>query len=128
MRKTCSSDREKPLKFSTFSLEFEKILRSQEQFIQTVKGNNRMLLTCSWRFLISNKLEVLELRLNELLGFRNMQGKLENKFSYCSMKENAKVCSLASLNIKQTFASHCTNSRTFSQFCMRQKVYFHRYW
>ena len=31
-------------------------------------------LTCSWRFLISDKLEQLELK----LGFRNMQEKLEN--------------------------------------------------
>ena len=34
VRKNCSSDQEK------FSLEFAKFLRSQEQFIQTVKGQN----------------------------------------------------------------------------------------
>jgi hypothetical protein len=32
---------------------------------------------CSWRFLISNKLEQLEIILEKLLGFRNMQEKLE---------------------------------------------------
>ena len=35
-------------------------------------------LTCSWRFLISNKLEQLKLILEKILGFRNMQEKLEN--------------------------------------------------
>ena len=40
MRKNCSSDREKLLKFEAESREFSKILRSLEQFIQTVKGQN----------------------------------------------------------------------------------------
>ena len=38
MRKNCSIDREKLLKFK--GREFAKILRSQEQFIQKVKGQN----------------------------------------------------------------------------------------
>ena len=38
--KKCSSDREKILKFEAEDREFAKILRSQEQFIQTVKGQN----------------------------------------------------------------------------------------
>ena len=38
MRKNCSSDREKLLKFKAKGREFEKKLRSLEQFIQTVKG------------------------------------------------------------------------------------------
>ena len=46
---------------------------------RTVKGQNNLweqnaFLACTWRFLISNKLE--ELKFN--LGFRNMQEKLEN--------------------------------------------------
>ena len=36
-------------------------------------------LTCSWRFLISNRLEQLEFKLERLLGFRNLQEILENK-------------------------------------------------
>ena len=36
----CSSDREKLLKFEAACREFAKILRSLEQFIQTVKGQN----------------------------------------------------------------------------------------
>ena len=36
----CSSDREKLLKFEAEGREFAKILRSLEQFIQTVKGQN----------------------------------------------------------------------------------------
>ena len=37
VRKNCSNDREKPLKFETEHREFTKDLRSLEQFIQTVK-------------------------------------------------------------------------------------------
>ena len=51
VRKICSSDREKLLKFKAEGREFAKFLRSLEQFIQTVKGQNAFL-TCSWRFLI----------------------------------------------------------------------------
>ena len=38
VRKTCSSDQEKLLKFEAEGREFAKVLRSLEQFIQTVKG------------------------------------------------------------------------------------------
>ena len=38
MRKNCSSDQEKLLKAG--GQEFAKILRSLEQFVQTVKGQN----------------------------------------------------------------------------------------
>ena len=62
MRKNCSSDQEKLLKFEAEGREFANFLRSLEQFIQTVKGQNNFwlqnaFLICSWRFLISNKLE-----------------------------------------------------------------------
>ena len=40
MRKNCSSDREKHLKLEAEGREFSKLLRSLEQFIQTVKGQN----------------------------------------------------------------------------------------
>ena len=40
MRKKCSSYREKMLKFEAEGREFAKILRSLEQFIQTVKAQN----------------------------------------------------------------------------------------
>ena len=36
----CSSDREKFLEFEAEGREFAKILRSLEQFIQTLKGQN----------------------------------------------------------------------------------------
>ena len=36
----CSTGREKLLKFEAEALEFAKILRSLEQFVQTVKGQN----------------------------------------------------------------------------------------
>ena len=62
--KNGSRDREKLLKFETEGQEFAKFLRSQEQFIQTVKGQNNFwkqnaFLTCSWRILISKKIEQL---------------------------------------------------------------------
>ena len=38
--KNCSSDQEKLLKFKAEGQEFAKFLRSLEQFIQTVKGQN----------------------------------------------------------------------------------------
>ena len=40
MRKNCSSDPEKLMKFKDEGREFAKILRSLEQFIQTVNGQN----------------------------------------------------------------------------------------
>ena len=63
--KNCSCDQEKLLKFEDEGWEFAKCLRSREQCIQTVKGQNNFwlqnaFLTCSERFLISNKLEQLE--------------------------------------------------------------------
>ena len=64
VRKNCSSDREKLLKFEAEGWEFAKFLRSLEQFDRTVKGQNNFwkqnaFLTCSWKFLRSNKLEQL---------------------------------------------------------------------
>ena len=71
MRKNCSSDEEKLLKFEAEGREFAKILRSLEQFIRTVKGQNNFWqqnasLTCIWRFLRSNKLEQLEFKLEKM--------------------------------------------------------------
>ena len=40
VRKNCSTDWEKLLKFEAEGREFAKFLRSLEQFIQTVKGQN----------------------------------------------------------------------------------------
>ena len=73
VRKYCSSNREKLLKFEAEGREFENFLRSFEQFIQTVKGQNNLwqqnaFLTCSWKFLISNKLEPLEFKLEKNIG------------------------------------------------------------
>ena len=38
VRKNCSSDKEKLLKFEAEGQEFAKVLRSLEQFVPTVKG------------------------------------------------------------------------------------------
>ena len=40
VRQNCSSDQEKLLKFGAEGWEFAKLLRSLEQFIQAVKGQN----------------------------------------------------------------------------------------
>ena len=42
VRKSCSRDREKLLKFEAEGLEFAKILRSLGQFIQTMKGHGTL--------------------------------------------------------------------------------------
>ena len=73
VRKNCSIDWEKLLKFEAEGQEFPKILRSLEQIIQTVKGQNNFLVTeCFFNlfleFLISNKLEQLELKLEKNIG------------------------------------------------------------
>ena len=43
VRKKCFSDREKLLKFEVEGREFAKFLRSLEQFIQTMRGQNNFL-------------------------------------------------------------------------------------
>ena len=73
VRKNCSSDQEKLLKFEAEGREFVKNLRSLQQFIQTVKGQNNfweqnVFLTCSWRFLIHNKLEQFKFKLEKIIG------------------------------------------------------------
>ena len=45
MRKNCSSDQEKLLRFEAEGREFEIFFRSLEQFIQTVKGQNYFFVT-----------------------------------------------------------------------------------
>ena len=70
MRRNFSCDREKKMKFEAEGREFAKNLRSLEQFIQTVKGQNnfwqqKAFLTCSWRFLRPNKLEQIEFKLEK---------------------------------------------------------------
>ena len=85
MRRNCSSDQEKLLKFEAQGQEFTKILRSLEKFIQKVKGQNIFLVTecffnLSWRFLISNELEQFKFKLEKKMGFRNIQEKFGNNF------------------------------------------------
>ena len=76
VRKNCTIDREKILKFEAEGWEFAKILRSQQQFVQTVKGQNNVwyeqhaFLTCSWRCLRSNKSEQLHFKLENSIGIQ----------------------------------------------------------
>ena len=73
MKTNCSGDREMFLKFEAEGGEFEKTLRSLEQFVGTVKGQNNfwqqnVFITLSWRFLRSNKLENIEFKLEKIIG------------------------------------------------------------
>ena len=74
MRKNCSSDREKLLKFEAESREFSKFLKSLEHFFLTVGqnnfGNKIPFLTCSLRFLIPNynEFDQLKIKLEEIIG------------------------------------------------------------
>ena len=66
------------MKFKAEGREFIRILRSLQQFVQTVKGQNNFwqpnaFLTCSWRFLRSNKLEQLEFK---IFGIQKHTGKV----------------------------------------------------
>ena len=66
MRKNCSSDREKLLKFEAEGREFAKILRSLEQFFLTVGQNNfgnkipNILVT--WGYFVAEKKLLEQLR------------------------------------------------------------------
>ena len=95
-KKNCSNDREKLLKFEAEGQEFAKILRSLEQFIQTVKAvkgqknfwEPNAFLTCSWRFLISNKLEHLKFKLEKIIGMQKHAGKVRKQFFHnCSLDQ-----------------------------------------
>ena len=73
MRIFFSIDRENILKLEAEGREFAKILRSLEQFIQTVKGPNNFwqqnaFLTFSWRFLIYSELEQFKFKLENFFG------------------------------------------------------------
>ena len=80
VRKNCSRDRGKFLKFEAEGREFSKILRSQEQFIQTAKGQNnfwnRMLFKLILEVL-SNTLEQLYFKLEKIIGIWKPTGKKE---------------------------------------------------
>ena len=71
MRKNCSNDREKLMKFEAEGREFANF------FTRTIYSNSERseqfsvtecFLTYSWRFLISNKLEQLEFKLEKNIG------------------------------------------------------------
>ena len=81
MRKNCSTDRETSLKFEAEGQEFAKFLRSLEQFIQAVKGQNNSweqnyFIPFSWKILTSYKLEQLEFKLEKIIGIKKNAGKV----------------------------------------------------
>ena len=66
-------------------------MRSLEQFIQTVKGQNNFsknaFLTCSWRFLRLDKLEQLKFKLKKIIGIEKHAGKVI-KGAYIGIKKS----------------------------------------
>ena len=77
-----------------FSHEFSNILRSPEQFIQTVKCQknfrNNAFLSYSWRFFGSNTLEQLEFKFEKNISdLKIYAGKVRKNF--CNIDENSKT-------------------------------------
>ena len=66
----CSSQRWRPRICQIFEI-------TRTIYSNSERSEQNAILTCSWRFLISNRYS----NWKKLLGFRNMQEKLENKFS-----------------------------------------------
>ena len=78
MRKNCSSDQEKLLKFEAKGREFAKCLRSQKQ-----KVKHNAFLTCFWRFLRYYKLEQLEFKLERIIWIKKHAGKVRKRKMFC---------------------------------------------
>ena len=71
-------------------LVIEKILRSLE-FIQTVIGQNNFsecFFNFSWMFLISNKLEQFEFKLNKIIGIQKHAGKVRKYYPFHTIPWN----------------------------------------
>jgi hypothetical protein len=66
VRKNCSTEREKLLKFEAEGREFEKISANSERSEKSLV--TKCFLTSSWRFIISNKLEQLEFKCEKIIG------------------------------------------------------------
>ena len=86
MRKNCSNDGEKLLKFKVEGREFAKILRSLEYIICSNSERStefffKLFLEVSQNSDMYNKLEQLEFKLEKIIEIqRNMQDKLEKCF------------------------------------------------
>ena len=78
MTKKNSSDQEKLLKFEAEGPEFAKFLRSLEQFISSSERSEQFLETECFVNLFLEVFYVYNLDWKKLLGFINMQEKLEN--------------------------------------------------
>ena len=62
----------------------EKLLKSEGE------GREFAFLTCSWRFLISNKLKQLEYKLEKIIGISKHAGKVRKSFSPIGCAKNDK--------------------------------------
>ena len=80
MRKKCSDDREKLLKFQAEGREFAKCLRLLEQFIQTVKGRSKFFNIKIFQVVpvVFSQMKTIRIQIGEKnLGFGNMQEKFK---------------------------------------------------
>ena len=73
VKKKCSSDQEKLLKFEVEGRKLANFLRSLEYIIHSNSERSEQFFVtecfpCSWRFLISNKLEQLEFEMANIIG------------------------------------------------------------
>ena len=73
MRKNCSSDREKLLKFKAEGRELAKIFEITGTIYANSERSEQFLITecfftCCWKFLSSNKSEHLEFKLEKIIG------------------------------------------------------------
>ena len=83
-------------------------------------------LTCSWRFLIYNKSEQLEFKLEKLFGSRNMQEKLEKLYCFCfpELPDEGPVITGGLLNyqLNDQLTLNCTSPRTFPPTLLKWKI------
>ena len=70
--------------------------RSPEQFIQTVQGQNNF-----W-FLLSNKLELIECKLEKIIGIQKQAGKVRKYETFTKNLENG-MFAISSIS-RQTFS------------------------
>ena len=90
VRKKCSRDLENLLKFEVEGQVFAKMFEIIGRIYSNSERSKQFLVTtCSWRFLISNRLEQLQFKLEKILGFRNMQENLENMWWIREDRKNA---------------------------------------
>ena len=87
-RKNCSSDREKLLKVEDEGREFAKKFEITRTIYSNSERSEQFLATecffnfCPWKFIISNKLEQLEFKLEKIIGIVKHTGKVRKRILF----------------------------------------------